>query len=369
MPSLPLGLSAVRCFFVVMPGLFMDSFMAGSCWPETGEMSLDGTGFLLNNPANAAIFVQLIERMKKNPAQIARRLKKRTDACLEEMVEILSRTLGERDMANPFGPLWLFRSTKPTEPLHAVYRPSLCFVAQGGKVVLLGKTRHVYDPRHFLLASVDLPVIGQVLKASASKPYLGVRIDLDPVSVGSVLVEMSPRLPVPSGNAKAIAVSEVKPPLLEAALRLLRLVDAPEDIPVIAPLVIREIIYRLLACDQGARLQHVALLGGQAHRVARIAERLRAELGRPLRIPALARDLGISVSGLHHQFKAVTSMSPVQFLRLLRLQEARRLMLADGLDAGEAGLRVGYDDASHFNREYRRLFGHPPKRDITRLTS
>jgi AraC-like DNA-binding protein len=335
---------------------------------------LDGSGFLLNNPASAVIFIQRIKHMKRkrgnqrNLAQIARRAKKRTDAGLEEMVEILSRTLGERDAANPFGPLWMFRSAKPTEPLHTVYRPSLCMVAQGGKVVLLGKTRYVYDTRHFLLASVDLPVIGQVLKASAAKPYLGVRIDLDPVSVGSVLVEMRPRLPVSSGNAKAIAVSEVRPDLLEATLRLLRLVDTPEDIPVVAPLVIREIIYRLLTCDQGARLQHVALLGGQAHRVARIVERLRADFDKPLRIPALARELGISVSGLHHHFKAITSMSPVQFLRLIRLQEARRLMLADGLDAGEAGLRVGYDDASHFSREYRRLFGHPPKRDIVRLT-
>lgn len=296
------------------------------------------------------------------------RADKRAGASLEEMVEILSRALDNETAVNPFGPLWLFRSTKPTVPLHTVYQPSLCVVAQGSKLVLLGDQRYVYDPAHCLLASVDLPVVAQVLDASPEKPYLGLRLDLDPVVVGSVLVEMRTQVPATQGNVRGIEVSRINPCLLENSLRLLRLaVDMPQDIPVIAPLVIREIVYRLLNSEHGARLQHVALLGGQTHRVAQAIDRLRDDFDKPLRIDELARELGMSVSGLHHHFKAVTSLSPIQFQRQIRLQEARRLMLSENFDAASAGLRVGYDDASHFSREYKRLFGLPPMSDVERL--
>lgn len=293
--------------------------------------------------------------------------KSRSAKLLEELAEIMADVLGNKTEFNPFAPLWLFRSTTPTEPLYGVHQPCLCIVAQGSKLVLVGKERYIYDPQHFLLASVDLPIIGQVLRASEAEPYLGLRLDLDPVMVGSVLVEMSPHLPRTASDVRAIAVSPIQPRLLETVVRLARLAEMPQDIPVIAPLVIREIIYRLLTSDQGARLQHIAMLGGQTHRVARIAERLRKDFDKPLRIEDLARELSMSVSSLHHHFKAVTSMSPIQFQRQIRLQEARRLMLSGEFDAASAGIHVGYDDPSHFSREYKRIFGRPPKQDVEQL--
>ena len=168
-------------------------------------------------------------------------------------------------------------------------------------------------------------------------------------------------------TTNAIDVSPLDAGLLDAVVRLVRLLEAPADAPYLAPLVIREIVYRLLKGEQGARLSQVADEGGRAHRVTRAVERLRSEFDRPLRVEELARELGMSVSGFHHQFKALTALSPMRFQKQLRLQEARRLMLAEDLDAASAGHRVGFRDASHFNREYKRLFGAPPMRDLDRL--
>jgi AraC-like DNA-binding protein len=168
-------------------------------------------------------------------------------------------------------------------------------------------------------------------------------------------------------DAPAMTVSPLDADLLDAVVRLVRLIGAPSEAPVLMPLIAREIIYRLLMGDQGARLRHVAVVDGYTPDITRAVERLRQDLERPLRVEDLARELGMSVSGFHHHFKAVTAMSPLQFQKQLRLQEARRLMLADGLDAASAGSRVGYYDASHFNREYKSLFGDPPLRDVQRL--
>jgi AraC-like DNA-binding protein len=175
--------------------------------------------------------------------------------------------------------------------------------------------------------------------------------------------------PAPRGHAavKAIDVSPLDAGLLDAVVRLVRLLDSPTDARFLAPLVIREIIYRLLMGEQGGRLHHIAALGGHTHRIAMALERLREDFDQPVRIEDIARELGMSVSGFHHHFKAVTAMSPLQFQKQLRLQEARRLMLGEELDAASAGYRVGYGDASHFTREYKRLFGAPPMRDVERL--
>ena len=166
---------------------------------------------------------------------------------------------------------------------------------------------------------------------------------------------------------RAIDVSPLEANLLDAVVRLVRLMDSPAEARVLAPGIAREIVYRLLVGEQGDRLRHVAILGGQSHRIARAIEQLRNEFDRPLRIEDIAHELGMSVSAFHHHFKAVTAMSPLQFQKQLRLQEARRLLLVQGLDAASAGYRVGYDDASHFNREYKRQFGLPPMRDVERL--
>jgi AraC-like DNA-binding protein len=291
----------------------------------------------------------------------------RTYAYREELAERIARAIPEDGTVEPLKGLLLNRSSTPTEQLHGVSRPSLCVIAQGSKEVLLGDSRYRYDPAHYLLATVELPVVGQVLEASAERPYLSLRLDLDPALVGSVMVEAGHLSARSQGDVRALDVSPLDPDLLDATVRLMRLLDSPAEVRILRPLITREIVYRLLMGDQGNRLRHLALLGGQTDRIAEAVERLRREFDQPLRIDSLARELGMSVSGFHHHFKAVTAMSPLQFQKHLRLQEARRILLGENLDAASAGYRVGYDDASQFNREYKRLFGQPPLRDVERL--
>ncbi len=285
----------------------------------------------------------------------------------EELAERIARAIPEDGAVEPLTGLLLNRFSTPTEQLHGVSRPSLCVIAQGSKEVLLGDSRYRYDPGHYLLATVELPVVGQVLEASAERPYLSLRLDLDPALVGSVMVEAGHLSSRDRGDMRALDVSPLDADLLDAVVRLLRLLDSPAEARVLRPLITREIVYRLLMGEQGNRLRHVALLGGQTDRIADAVERLRRDFDQPLRIDSLAQELGMSVSGFHHHFKAVTAMSPLQFQKHLRLQEARRIMLGENLDAASAGYRVGYDDASQFSREYKRLFGQPPVRDVERL--
>jgi AraC-like DNA-binding protein len=240
-------------------------------------------------------------------------------------------------------------------------------IAQGSKEVLLGDSRYRYDPSQYLLATVELPRVSQVLEASKERPYLSLRLELAPTLVSSVLVEAGHASPPGHADVRAIAVSPLDGNLLDAFVRLVRLLDAPAEARVLLPLITREIIYRLLLGEQGGRLRHLALQGGYTPRIARAVGHLRQNFDQPLRIENIAQELGMSVSGLHHHFKAVTAMSPLQFQKLLRLQEARRLMLSEDLDAASAAYRVGYRDASHFNREYKSLFGVPPMRDVHRL--
>lgn len=263
--------------------------------------------------------------------------------------------------------LFLYRFSAPTGPRHGTVEPSLCVIAQGKKEVLLGGHRYRYDAAHYLLVSAELPVVGHVPAASQERPYLALRLVLDPAVVSSVLIEAGLLESRADGAVRAVAVSRLDANLLDAVVRLVRLIDTPSEQAVLAPLATREIVYRLLLGEQGGRLRQMALIGGRAHRIAQAIEQLRANHRKPLRIAGLARQLGMSVSGFHHNFKAVTAMSPLQFQKQVRLQEARRLLLAGDVDAARAGYRVGYDDASHFSREYKRLFGSPPRRDIERL--
>ncbi|HEY2289808.1 MAG TPA: AraC family transcriptional regulator [Thermoanaerobaculia bacterium] len=285
----------------------------------------------------------------------------------EELAERIARAVPEDGAVEPLQGLRLNRASAPTEPLHGVSRPSFCVIAQGSKEVLLGDSRYRYDPAHYLLATVELPVVGQVVEASAERPYLSLRLDLDPALVGSVMVEAGHLSSRSQGDVRALDVSPLDADLLNAVVRLARLLDAPAEARVLRPLITREIVFRLLMGEQGNRLRHLALLGGHTDRIAEAVERLRRDFDQPLRIDSLARELGMSVSGFHHHFKAVTAMSPLQFQKQLRLQEARRLLLGENLDAASAGHRVGYDDASQFSREYKRLFGQPPMRDVERL--
>ena len=288
----------------------------------------------------------------------------------EELVERIARTIREDGTVQPLSGLYLSRSSLPLKPLHSVVEPSVCVIAQGSKEVLLGESRYCYDPSKYLLTTLELPRISQVLEASKERPYLSLRLELDPALVGSVLLEASHSShPSPPGetSVRAIAVSPLDVRLLDAFVRLVRLLDSPAEAQVLMPLITKEIIYRLLIGEQGVRLRHIAMLGGYTPTIARAVECLRQNFDQPLNIEYLARELGMSVSGLHHHFKAVTALSPLQFQKQLRLQEARRLMLGEDLDAASAAYRVGYHDASHFNREYKSLFGVPPIRDVQRL--
>ncbi len=291
-----------------------------------------------------------------------------TQANREELVERIARAVREDGSVEVFKGLRLNRlSSPPLEPLHAVYEPVFCVVAQGSKEVFLGDERHVYDPAHYLLVTAELPVVGWVREASPARPYLSLRLDLDAAVVGAVLLEAGRPAPERRAEVRAVNVSVLNAGLLDAVVRLVRLVDHPSEASFLAPLITREIVYRLWRGDQGDRLRYVAAQSGYAAPIARAIERLHRDYAQPLRMDDVARELGMSVSGLHHQFKAVTAMSPLQFQKRLRLQQARRLMLVEGLDAANTAHRVGYNDASHFNREYKRLFGVPPMRDVERL--
>jgi AraC-like DNA-binding protein len=285
----------------------------------------------------------------------------------EELVERIGRPMREDGTVQPLQGLHLSRSSLPLKPLHSVLKPSLCVIAQGSKEVLLGDSRYRYDPSQYLLATVELPRVSQVLSASKERPYLSLRLELAPTLVSEVMVEAGHASPRDPAEVRAIAVSPLDGNLLDAFVRLTRLLDSPAEARVLLPLITREIIYRLLMGEQGGRLLHLAIQGGYTSHIARAVARLRQDFDRPLRIEQIARELGMSVSGLHHHFKAVTAMSPLQFQKRLRLQEARRLMLGEDLDAASAAYRVGYHDASHFNREYKSLFGVPPMRDVQRL--
>jgi AraC-like DNA-binding protein len=245
--------------------------------------------------------------------------------------------------------------------------PAFAVIAQGSKELYLGEERHRYDPYHYCLGTVGLPVVSHIIEASPERPYLSLRLELDPFLVGSVMVEAGHVSLRNRSDVKAINVSPLDASLLDAAVRLVRLIDNPTEARVLAPLVTREIVYRLLLGKQGDRLRHIAVLSGYTPPITRAIERLRKNFDQPLRIDDVAQELGMSVSGFHHHFKAVTAMSPLQFQKQMRLQEARRLMLGEHLDAASAGYRVGYDNAAHFSREYKSLFGLPPLRDVERL--
>jgi AraC-like DNA-binding protein len=291
----------------------------------------------------------------------------RAQANRDELVELIARAVREDGTVEPLKGLYLHRSSSPKEPLYSVSVPAFCVIAQGSKEVFLSNERYLYDPSHYLLVTAELPLVGHVLDASKERPYLSLRLELDPALVGPVIVEADDVSPQNHTDVRAINVGSLDADLLDAVVRLIRLLDSPSEAPFLAPLITREIIYRLWMGEQSDRLHHIAALGGYTPHIAKAIERLHQDFDQPLRIDGIARELGMSVSGFHHHFKAVTAMSPLQFQKRLRLQEARRLMLGEGLDATSAAYRVGYHDASHFNREYKSLFGLPPMRDMERL--
>jgi AraC-like DNA-binding protein len=263
--------------------------------------------------------------------------------------------------------LSLSRRDAPTQPTSYMYEPSLCVIAQGAKRVLLGDDTYVLDVHHFLITSVDLPTVVQIIQASEERPYLGLILKLDRREIAQLMADSHLPPPRAQPSRRGMAIGEVTLPLLVSFQRLIDLLAEPQDIPILAPLIQREILYRLLVGDQGARLRQMASAGSQSHRIAQAIEWLKRHYTLPLRIEDLAAHVHMSASTFHHHFRVLTAMSPLQYQKWLRLNEARRLMLTERLEAATAAFQVGYESPSQFSREYRRVFGAPPLRDITSL--
>ncbi|MGH8032816.1 MAG: AraC family transcriptional regulator [Luteimonas sp.] len=290
-----------------------------------------------------------------------------TAARQAELVAWIDRfTPDEGPQATSIAPLQLIRVSKPTPCRPNVYEPGLVLVAQGRKIALLAGDTYVYDPLNYLVISLTLPMVSQIVEATPEQPYLSLRIHLDPREISAVMLDAS-RQGSGAGVDRGLYCARVTEPLLDDALRLLRLLDTPQDAAVLAPLVLREIYYRVLVGDLGHRLREIAAVDGRSQRIARAVEMLKRSYLRPLNIDVMAQSLHMSPSSLHHHFKAVTAMSPLQFQKQLRLHEARRLMLMDGLEANSAAHRVGYESPSQFSREYKRLFGAPPRYEIGQM--
>lgn len=263
----------------------------------------------------------------------------------------------------------LYNRDEPTPCYRASYEPSLSIFVQGRKRVILGEVEYVCDPSSFLLSSIDVPAQSQIVEASEKTPLLVMFLRFDMPMVREVLTRDDLPEPEVNSHRQGLAVGETTVDLLAACQRLLDLVDTPADIPFLSPLIQREIIYRLLKTPQAGRLRAIATSGDLVQRTARAISWLRANFTKPLSVEELAITARMGVSTLHHQFRALTSMSPLQYQKMLRLQTARERMLMDGLDATTAAYEVGYESISQFSREYSRCFGLPPIRDIRALKS
>lgn len=263
--------------------------------------------------------------------------------------------------------LSLFRRDEPTGLISGMYEPSICMALQGAKRVILGEDTYVYDAHRYLITSVHLPTIVQIIEATPEKPYLGLRLKLDLREISQLMVDSNLPQPRPQQSSRGMATGEMTLPLIRAFQRLIDLLAEKQDIPILAPNIQREIIYRLLVSDQGERLRQIASAGSQSQQIARAIEWLKGNYTEPLSIDDLAAQASMSNSTFHHHFRSMTALSPLQFQKQLRLQEARRLMLSERMDAANAAFQVGYESPSQFNREYNRQFGAPPLRDVTKL--
>lgn len=289
-------------------------------------------------------------------------------ADVRELAQLIAQ-YAQKDGANPtpLPRVFLHRASQLNEPLHAVYEPAVCFIAQGAKQAMSGDNLYTYAEGQYLVISVDVPVVSQLTEASPEKPWLSLRINLDPAAIGALMLESDVARAECDSAGPALAVSAIGDELLDAVIRLLRLLSNPRDIPILAPLAEREIMYRLLRGEQASTLSQIAYAESKLQQVNRAIGWIKRNFREPFSIEALAAEARMSSSALHYHFKIVTSMSPLQYQKQLRLQEARRLILTQAADAATAGHAVGYESPSQFSREYKRLFGAPPLRDAATL--
>ncbi len=287
---------------------------------------------------------------------------------VEELARLIARFAPSDGVYQTAIPrLKVVRLSQPSEPMHGLHEPALCIIAQGAKQVILGDRIYRYDAAHCLVVSLDLPVIGEVIEATPDEPYLCVKLELDPAAIGALMLEAPPLAEPEPSSGPGLTISPMTPALRDAVIRLTGLLETPADIAVLAPLVEREILYRLLTGDQAARLRQIAVAESKLQQVNRAIGWIKRNYRKPFSVEVVAAEARMSPSALHQHFKAVTAMSPLQYQKQLRLQEARRLILAKAHDAASAGFQVGYESPSQFSREYSRLFGAPPLRDVARL--
>lgn len=286
---------------------------------------------------------------------------------MAQLAEIITRHAPETGMYGTALPrLSLFRADRPTLPIPSVYEASLCLIAQGAKRVSIGDCSLVYDASSYLVVSLDLPLTGHIIEARPDEPYLCCKIDLDMAALADlVIAQGSANTDDPPSPALAVYPSD--PELVDAACRLVKLLEQPQSISTLAPLIEREILYRLLTGPHRSAMRQLAAADSHLGQVSRAVALIRSGFRSQLRIREVAAAAGMSESSLYQHFKAVTRMTPLEYQKQLRLQEARRLMLAEGTSAGAAGFAVGYESPSQFSREYRRLFGAPPRQDVDRL--
>lgn len=260
--------------------------------------------------------------------------------------------------------LHMMRATATSEPIHSMYAPSLCFIVQGAKSAALGQEIYHYNPNTYLVTSVHLPIKSEITEASPEVPFIGLHLEFTPDQILDILQHTDLAWPEESEPGSGIFVGKTNSQLLDALLRLVKLFDQPAEIPILAPLITREILFRVLQGEQGHLVKQFAVIGSQAHAIAKAIQLIHRDYSKPLRVEELAKEVNMAASSFHKHFKQVTALSPLQYQKRIRLQEARHLMISEKMGAADAAFQVGYESPSQFSREYARLYGLPPKSDL-----